>query len=288
MSLLLALCGDKRGLSLKEVPLSASAGEDVSGAFSKQEEVFRHGEEVPFDENWLIEGDEITTAPIPLGVSVFAEILRSASTSLAPIDTGNLEEVRGLAMKPNNGGRERVLVQLFTASQLLSRPLLVSLLYEEGTYTRLESSAFRLDDKLVCIVEDGLVKFRSLHNLGRIIDTSTIFSAATDGEVSSFVADYSNLFEIVDPDGFVNCASRNARKYMTSLMRSGVLENHTAQTLQRAATGTRLSIEVRNGRIMMPTRSGEITELMRFLNDGRYVGPISGNAFITNSRRPVI
>ena len=285
MSLLLALCGNKHDLSVKEVPLSASAQEDVRDAFSRQEAAFRDGEEKPFDENWLNEGDEIATAPIPPDVSVFGEILRSTDTSLPPMDAGNLEEIRGLAMKANDGKRERILVEVFAASQSLSRPLLVSLLFEGGTYTRLEASAFRLDDKLVCIVEDGLVKFRSLHNLARIMDTSTIFRTATDGEVSSFAADYSGLFEIVNVDEFLTGTSRNARKYMTSLARSGVLKNHTPQTLQEASAGTKLEIEVRNGRIVMPTKSGGITELMRFLNDARYVGPISGEAFITNSRR---
>ena len=218
---------------------------------------------------------------------LFDQILRSTGTSLAPIDSDNLDEIRGLSIKVNDAERERILVQLFAVSQSLSRPRLVSLLFEGDTYTRLESSGFRLDDKLVCIVEDGLIKFRSLHNLSRVIDTSAIFSAATDGEVRSFAADYSNLFEIGDVDGLVAGTSRNARKYMTSLARSGVLGNHTAQTLREASDGTRLEIEVRNGKVVMPTRSGAITELMRFLNDGRYVGPVSGEAFITNSRRRV-
>ena len=287
MSLLLALCGEKHDLTVKEVPLSASAQEDVGDAFFKQETTFREGEERPFDENWLNEGDEIATTSIPPDVSVFGDILHSASTALEPVDTGNLDEVRGLAMKADDGERERILVQSFAASQSLSRPWLVSLLFEGGTYTRLESSAFRLDDKLVCIVEDGLIKFRSLYNLGRVINTSAIFSAATDGEVRSFAAAYSNLFEIADVNGFVNSASRNARKYMTSLARSGALRNHTAQTLQAASTGTKLAIAVQNGKIVMPNKGGAITELMRFLNDGRYVGPISGEAFITNSRRLV-
>ena len=287
MSLLLALCGDKRALSVKEIPLSASAQRDVGEAFSRQEAAFREGSEMPFDENWLNEGDEIATAPIPTDVTVFGEILRSTDTSRAPVDSGNLEEIRGLTLNADDGGRERLLVQLFAASQSLSKLPLVSLFFEAGTYTRLESSAFQLGDKLVCIVEDGLIKFRSLHNLSRVIDTSAIFSTATDGEVTSFAADYSDLFEIDDVNGFVAGTSRNARRYLTSLARSGILRNHTARTLEQASTGTRLPLAVRNGRIVMPCHSRDITELMRFLNDGRYVGPISGNPFITNSRRPV-
>ncbi len=287
MSLLLALCGDKHQLSVKEVLLSASVQKDVTKAFLCQEAVFREGEEVPFDANWLSEGNEISVSPIPADIAIFRDILRSTGMSLAPIDISNLDEIRGLAIKASNEGRKRILVQLFAASQSLVRPQLISLLFESGTYTRLESSAFRLGEKLVCIVEDDFIKFRSLHNLGRVIDTSAIFSAATDGEVRSFADDYSNLFEIAAVEEFVANTSRNARKCMKSLAKSGELKNHTAQTLRAASGSTNLEIEVRNGKVVMPSKSGEITELMRFLNDGRYVGPVSGGAFITNSRRPV-
>ena len=285
MALLLALCGERHDLSVKEVPLNASAQRDVTDAFAQQEAAFRDGEEVPFDQNWLNERREIVTAPIPLGVDVFTRIDASSGTAINPIDTGNLDEIRGLAIRPDQDG-PRILVQLFSASQSLTKPTLLSLLYEGGTYTRLESPGFRLDDKLVCIVEHGSIKFRSLHNLGRVIDTSAIFSAATDSEVTAFATTYSNIFDITDINGFVDSSSRNARKYMASLGKTGVLQNHTAQTLEAASSGTNLNIAISNNRIVMPHRSGEVTELMRFLNDGRYVGPISGNPFITNSRRP--
>lgn len=287
MSPLLALCGEKHDLSIKEVPLSASAQEAVGEAFARQEAMFREGEEVPFNENWLNEGDEIVMASIPADISIFTEVLRSTDTTLEPVDTGNLEEIRGLAIKVDDRGHERILVQLFATSQSLSRRWPICLLYEGGTYTQLESSAFRLDSKLVCIVENGLIKFRSLHNLGRVINTSAIFSAATDREVRSFATEYSSLFEIPDISVFTSGTSRNARKYMKSIVKSGVLQHHTAQSLQAASAGTKLTIEVQNGRVLMPNRGGGITELMRFLNDGRYVGPISGEPFITNSRRPV-
>ena len=286
MALLQALCGDKHDLTVKEVPLNASAQEDVGDAFAQQEAAFRAGDEVPFDQDWLNEGHEIVTAPIPSTVDVFARIDAGSATAIDPIDTGNLDEIRGLAMRLGQDAEARVLVQLFAASQSLTRPALLSLLYEGGTYTRLQSPGFRLDDKLVCIAEHGLIKFRSLHNLGRVIDTSAIFSAATDSEVTAFATTYSSIFDIADVIGFVDNSSRNARKYMASLAKTGVLQNHTAQTLQAASAGTNLNISINNNRIVMPTRSGEVTELMRFLNDGRYVGPISGNPFITNSRRP--
>ena len=286
MALLLALCGPKHDLSVREVPLTAAAQGDVVQAFGEQEAAFRRGPETPFDENWLNEGREVVTAPVPPGVDAFAKIDSITDTAVPPIDTGRLDEVRGLAMKPDTGPGPRVLVQVFAPTQSLTRHPFVALFLEAGTYTRLEPSSFRLDDKLVCIVEHGLVKFRSLHNLGRVIDTSAIFRAATDDDVVDFASTYSTLFDIPDVDRFVDGTSRNARRYLASLSRSGVLDSHTAQTLQSASAQTNLSLVVEDGRIVMPRKGSEITELMRFLNDGRYVGPISGKPFITNSRRP--
>lgn len=284
MALLLAICGDKVAASVKEVPLNAVAQQAVGDAFRKQEAEFRDGVETPFDENWMRDNDEILTAALPTGIAVFDEILTGSQVDLERINEEDFEDVRALAMKPD-AGHERVLVQVFALGQSLTRPFWVSLLYEGGTYTRLESPGFRLDDKLVCIVEDGLIKFRSLHKLGRVIDTSVIFGAATDREVRQFSTDYSLMFDFGDVSAFVDATSRNARKYITSVARSGVLKKHTVQSLQGAATGTKLVMKVQNGKIVVPSTGGGITELMRFLNDGRYVGPVSGEAYITNSRR---
>lgn len=296
---LLALCGEKQDLSVKDVNLSAAAHDAVAEAFSSQEAAFREGEEKPFDQDWLNEGDEIAVSAIPESETVFHQINPSAATrsrddqarpttdtERAPVGPDDLEHIRGLAMTPKRGG-ERILVQSFAATQSLTRPWLVSLLYERGTYTRLESPAFRLNDRLVCIVEGGLIKFRSLYFLGRVIDTSAMFRAATDREVELFAEKHSILFDVADIPGFVDRANRNTRKYMASLATSQVLRNHTAETLQQASRGTHLKLEVRSGKILMPSRRREVTELFRFLNDGRYIGPISGRAFITNSRRPV-
>ena len=283
--LLLALCGEKDNLEIREVPLSADVQQDVFKAFRDQEEVFRKANEKPFDENWLNEGDEIVTAPIPGNILVFDEILSTTDTEIEPIKPNNFEQIRGLAIKIRDQVKQRILVQLFAKSQSLNRRGIVSLLFENNTYTRLESSTFCLADKLVCIVEDDLIKFRSLHNLNRVIDTSKIFSVATDNDVKSFAQTHANLFEISDINLFTNSTKRDARKYIKSLAKNSALLNHSVQTLKDAADKTQLKIKIQNGKIVMPSTNKEITELMRFLNDSRYFGPISRQTFITNSRR---
>ena len=286
MSILWAICGAKQAPSIKRVPMDEETQEAVNNAFLTQEVSFREGIERPFDENWMSDEDEIATTLIPVEVTVFSDISQSNSTSIEPIDAENLDEILGLAVKVVNGRQERILVQVFGKAQSLTRDWWVSLVYKSGTFNRLESSGFRLGEKLVCIVEDNLIKFRSLYSLSRVIDTSVIFSVATKTEVYSFVSDHSHLFDISNVEEFMAATSRNAKKYIASVVRSGVLMNHTVQTLKDATTGTGLHIKILNNRIVMPQGSRELTEFIRFLNDGRYVGPVSGQAYITNSRRP--
>ena len=283
MPLLLALCGNRRDLQIQEVQLTLVTQEAVAAEFSRQEHAFRSRIESIYDSNWITDPGETAVAPVPPTATVFADILYSSETSIPPFHAEQIADVRGLAMK--SADVDSIRIQSFSKAQVLHEKGVMSLFLQRGTYTKLDGPGFRLADKLTCIVEQGLVKFGSLHTLSRIIDTSSIFSEATDPEVEAFVEQHVDLFSL-NLGNFMENTSRNARKYITSLAASGSLQGHTAATLRHEAQQTDLSINIKNGRIVMPEHSGEITELLRFLNDGRYVGPVSGRPFVTNSRRP--
>ena len=294
MSLLLALCGPKEDLAIREVPLDNYTQMCVQDLLMRQEADFRRGHEVPFDQNWRGESGEIMTTRIPENVTVFDTIRdRITDTSVEPVDVDEeaISHIRGFTMKLDTNGRERILVQNFIKSQRLTRPGRLSLIvrgYEEGTFTRLEESAFHLDDRLVCIVEEGMIKFRNRAKLGRIINTSGIVKAATNKDVRSFAKKYTGLFDVADLDVLTRRMNIYARQYMASIEESGALRGHTPRTLQNAARDTRLRVQINDdGKIEMPMGRGEITEFFRFLNDGRYVGPISRQTYIAGSRRPV-
>ena len=283
MPLLLALCGARSDLEIKEVLLTRVTQDAVAAEFSRQEHAFLSGIESTYDSNWIIEPGEIAVTSVPPTTTIFSEILLRSETTIPPFREELFDDVRGLAMKSTNG--ESVRLQSFSKAQVLQRTGVMSLLLEQGTYTKLDGSGFSLADKLTCTVENGIIRFNSLHTLSRLMDTSSIFSEATDPEVTTFAEQHRGLFSL-DLDDFLDNTSRNARKYITSLASSGSLEGHTAETLREAAHPTDLSINIQSGRIVMPKRSREITELLRFLNDGRYVGPVSGKTFVTNSRKP--
>lgn len=284
MSLLFAICGEKHNLLSKHVPLNRAAQNAVKATFLAQESDFRREIERPFDQNWKPEQNEVMTVDVPQDVTVFKQICQTEETSFEPINTNNFEAegIRALAIKRD----ESILVQTFDLRQSLTQKR-TALLYRDETFTQLEDPAFHLGKDLVCIVEDGLIKFRNLHNLGRIIHTSTIFKEATDSEVVEFAQNNLHLFDIQEHDVFVQNANRDARKHIKSIIDNRILEQRNPQAIIRRARETGLSIHVRRNKIAMPESGTEIFELMRFLNEGRYLGPISGKTYITNSRRPV-
>ena len=284
MSLLFAICGKKDNPVTKEVPLNAEAQTAVESVFSGQAREFRQNIERPFDENWIPDDDEIMTIGVPQDVTIFTQIMEALETGVAPIDTQRFDSEDILALAVKDGAS--LLVQRFLVGQSLTKSRL-ALLFRNGTFTHLTETAFHLDKELLCIIEEGLIKFRSLQRLGRLIKTSKIFRAATDSEVSAFVESNANLFDVSDIPAFVKNTNRNARKYIKSITTQGLLGQSTAQSLRKEARKTNLDIQVRKNKIVMPEGSKDINDLMQFLNDGRFPGPISGQPYITNSRRLV-
>lgn len=284
---LLAVCGKKTDSKIKETILSDSAEKDVASHFDEQEFLFlNETEEIDFDPSWKIDDNQIFVIPIPSNDDTFRE-LQADRLEREPVIDRELGEIRGFATKSKNV-KNRLLVQTFSSRRLLIQPKILTLRYEANAFTRLRRPGFQLDSELTCIVEDDVIKFKSLHKLGGIIDTSEIFSVATDSEIHDFVGNCTHLFHDFDADEFLSNTDRNARKNISLLNQTMVLNDHTTDTIRDAAVEARHSLSFADdGKIEMPTKKSEITGLMRFLNDGQYVGPISKNTFITNSRRRV-
>jgi hypothetical protein len=85
---------------------------------------------------------------------------------------------------------------------------------------------------------------------------------------------------------FVGVTNQVSRKLIHAISNNGTLDNYTPADIQAAAQQTNLVIDVQNGRIVMPAAHGDIKALLQFLNESRYSGPLSGQAFVTNSQRP--
>lgn len=284
---LFAACRDNGGqLIAKRVRLDAAVQQAIEAIFADQEATFRHGvtSEVPFDGSWTPDEDEFLTIDIPAEAQVFADTINANAMAIADINAAAFagEGIKALFTGVSNNGATKVLVQRFTSQQVLERRF--ALLQQGNAFRRLTEPAFTLDNTLACIIEGGRIKFKSQHKLRSIINMLDIYRAQTDQEVQAF-AGHPNL-HVADVAAFVGVTNQVSRKLIHAISNNGTLDNYTPADIQAAAQQTNLVIDVQNGRIVMPAAHGDIKALLQFLNESRYSGPLSGQAFVTNSQRP--
>ena len=92
-----------------------------------------------------------------------------------------------------------------------------------NTFRKLDNMAFTLSGSLTCIVEDGLIKFRSFSNLRSIFNLiGEAFRAATEPEVRAFAA-HQNLY-VVDVDQFVSTSDEVMRRLIHAITDTSRIE----------------------------------------------------------------
>lgn len=282
---LFAACRVDGRLVARRVSLAAPVQQQVESIFDEQERKFRRGvaEEISFSGGWKPDDDQVLTIPIIQEAVIFHQAIAANAVSIRLIDTARFDDanIKALFTGVNENGAPKVLVQRFTVGQVLGKKY--SLFLSGNAFTRLQSPAFTLGTSLACIIEADVIKFKSLHNLRSIIDVAEIYREATDAEVRDFAGH--NTLDVANVDAFVETSDQTIRKLIHSITDTGVLDDYPAETIRDAAQGTGLNVDVRNGKIVIPAERSEIKALLQFLNESRYAGPLSGMAYVANSRR---
>ncbi len=283
---LFAACRNNDQLIAKRVRLDNNVQQAIETIFADQETQFREGitDEVDFDGSWNPDENEVLTLDVPDEAQLFIDTIEANAVAIPDIDTAHFDQegIKGLFTGTTDGGATKVLIQQFSTRQMLSRKF--SLLQDGNAFRRLTDPAFSLDTSLTCIAEDGKLKFKSFHKMRAIINLIDVYKAATDQEIQAFAGHAS--FEVADPAAFLEVADQTTRKLIHAISRAGTLNDYTAADIETAANGVGIGITLNNGRIVMPTERAEIKKLLRFLDDGLYEAPLSGQRYITNSKRP--
>lgn len=285
---LLALCRDANGVSIKRIPMDGALQNPVMQIFANQEAAFRAGRpnEVAFDGDWNPDDDEL----LVLNATAEANAMVAAATgnvlALPTINAANFgaESIKALFVGVNAGGGVRLLVQRFTAAQILGRNVL-AVIANNNQFSRITDPAFNLATSLTCIVEGGQIKFESYHKLRAVFDVVEFFAAATDDDIDDFAGHAS--IAIADVPALKELVTQTERKLIHKLASSGVLDAHTPQQIQARANATGLAVNLVNGQIVFPADKTEIRRLLRFLDDSLYQAPLSGLRYVTNSKRAI-
>jgi hypothetical protein len=284
---LLAYCKTAQGNVVKRIPVTNPVQVGLENLFIDQEATFRNGRpnEVNFDGDWKPDDDELLTLDVTPEVDVLIAAAAGNALALPTIDTANFdaENIKALFTRAGNDGAMRLLVQRFTAQQLLNRRR--ALLLHNNNFRELTEPAFTLGTSLTCIVENGLIKFDSYHNLRAIIDLTEFYHEATDEDIDQFAAHGS--INITDIDAFKNDATQTIRKLVHKVLNSDVLNAHTPQDIQTKAAETGLNLTLQNGVLEVPEDKALARQFFRFLDDSLYEAALSGQRYVTNSKRAV-
>ena len=285
MSNILALCGARDRPELKVVAIQEQLQSEVTDMFLEQErDFYRDCVTREFNQDWKLESNEIAELPVPDSIDVFQRITSSLPTNMDPLEGEDIvqNEVRALAMLATTYNPNRILVQRFDKSQVLQPGRFLFL--ERGVFSRIDSASLRIGDNLTCIVEDQTIKFKNPNNLTRFMDISGIMREASEEEAREFIEN--SLFHVSDSAQFLDRTNRLTRRRMRSIKDRNLLNGQDANELKTLAEEAGVVIEVQNDKIVMPTRTAEITKIVHFLCDGRYLGPMSKKPMLANSYRP--
>lgn len=284
---LLALCRDANGIAIKRIPLNGALQNPVMQIFSDQEAAFRANRpnEVAFDGDWNPDDDEILVLDATAEANAMVAAASGNVLALPTINAANFdaENIKALFVGVNAGGGLVLLVQRFTAAQVLSRKF--ALIASNNQFNQITDPAFNLASSLTCIIEGGQLKFESYHKLRAVFDVIEFFAAATDDDIDSFAGHAS--ISIADIPALKELVTQTERKLIHKLASSGVLDAHTPQQIQASANATGLVVNLANGQIVFPDDKQEIRRLLRFLDDGLYQAPLSGLRYVTNSKRAI-
>ena len=281
---LFAACRVNGELVPKRVRLDGTIQDQIEAIFARQEEDFFEGadEEVPFDGGWKPDSNELLIMELTADAGMFRETLDMNANSVEDLDLANFATAGIKALFTGQDGVDgRVLVQRFTGVQLLSRKFAVFL--QGDSFRRLTAPSFTLASSLAFVIDGDFIKFKSFSNLRSILDVQEIYRDATEQEVRDY-AGHPNI-QVLDLENFVLTADQPTRKLINAVISSGVLEDYTSAEIQVAAQSTQLAVEVENERIILPAERSAVKDLLRFLDESRYRGPLSGLPYVTNSRK---
>ena len=236
----------------------------------------------PFGYAW---GPSILASVIVLTIFRWAVVcaIEANAVAIPDMDTGRFEQedIRALFTGIANDQGTKVLIQQFSGRQVLSRRF--SLLQDGNAFRRLSDSAFTFDSSLTGIAEGERLKFKSFHKMRGIVDLSDIYRAATDQEVRNFV-DHATI-EVARPEEFLGLADQTMRKLVHAITRSGTLDRYDVNQIRTAAAAVEMPMDVVDGKVVMPTERRAIKTFLQFLDDGLYRASLTGQRYVTNSKR---
>mgnify|MGYP000157645793 CR=1 FL=1 len=280
---------DSGSCQIKRIRVNQPLQTELIQIFENQRVFFEQGvgTEVVFNGDWKPDANEVLTIDNIAESKILADAVNANASSFSDVVISNFsnEPIKAIFTGINSNGQTKVFVQKFSSRQALSLNQLPVIKMQTGnTFVKTTDDIFTIDNKLVAIIEGNKTKFKSFHNARMVFDLSNFYKEATDDDLTQ-MAQHTSL-EIPDLTNFISEADTQVRKMAHSIESSGVLDNYTVTQISTAAANfPNIPVVVSNGKITLPSDKKDLKEVLHFLLEDIYKGPLSGSDYLTNSKR---
>jgi len=236
---------------------------------------------VLFDGNYVVEEGQILYVEYVLPDSLKAAI---ANPIGLPQLNLNDNQVKCLVWVENPGKKDQtVYFQNFDKRRLLKNKTV--LFADKNTYGAFKENAFVIEESVSAIHDNGKLLFVSYTNANKVYSLSDFYAAATNKDIE----DFSKHKKIsLDVQWFQDNTNSVIRKQITLIRNSKILDGADLNKIKKDAANFDLVIDVTKGKIVFPNDTKHCKDVLCYLNEQYYTGPISGTKFRANSKQKVL
>lgn len=237
-------------------------------------------EEIEFDGNYRVDPDEILFVNFTLPAALMTAISNPISIQILNLEKDEIQALFWVEQKKDK--LPIIYFQNFDTRKVLKNKHILT--YSSNTYTKLDASAFIVDETISAIFEDKKLYFRSYTNANKVFSLSEFYQAATDADIETFSKDKSIEMDV---KWFKENSNSTIRKQITLIQKSKVLTNADVSKIKKGAADFEVYIKVSKGKLCFPNDVKACKDILAYLNENLYLGPITGAKLRTNSHRPL-
>ncbi len=280
----LARTGER--FKVSKMLLHQSLQDALEEDWRKQLEDFASKSQVLFDPSYcpddnevlFIEDYEMPKVIRDLSCQSVAELRKLKQSDLK---AGNIKAVIGIAESQNEG--PIFMFQKFSRAHIL-KPGMFFLL-ERGTLTNLNKHAITLGNKLSAVYRTELrtLYFTNFRATNSFLPLLKYYNEATNVEIKQILTQ--KFFYTESIDSIFVFLNQWFRREFSILKQSGILDRFEPKEVARISRSFNLEIDTVDNKIVFPNEKKEARNLLVFLNEQLFYGPITGKLFETNSKR---
>ncbi|HII4363335.1 TPA: Kiwa anti-phage protein KwaB-like domain-containing protein [Vibrio parahaemolyticus] len=282
---------DNGNTQVKRIRVQGQLQGELITLFNDQFNSFNHNidTEVPFNGDWKPDANELLVLADVTEAQEMIDAINANASSFNDLQLSNFnsEPIKAIFTGFVQNNETTVLVQKFSSRQALSLSQIPIIKMQTGnTFVKATEDIFTVDNKLVAVIVGNNTKFKSFHNARMVFNLTNFYQEATDTDLNLICQHL--LLEVSNTNSFVAEADSQVRKMVHTISSTALLDNYSVSDIQAAAQGfPNVPITFNQGKLVLPNNKRDLKEVLHFLLEDIYKGPLSGSNYLTNSKREI-